>query len=142
MKEKIDKVLDFLYDNLGMVIYVAVWMAMIWFFWEKVSGSDAFGYGLFTLYLIFPICSLVVALYYGLGERKFKFYLPLICGVLEMMIQFCTFDLANRLSVGKWTLPDWTDLQLSLYSLIPALVGLGIGSLIRYIRKTKVVKKK
>ena len=141
MKEKIDKVLDFLYDNLGMVIYVGAWVAMVWYFWAKVSGSDAFGYGLFTLYLIFPICSLAVSLYYGMGERKLKFYLPLVAAVLEVMIQICTFDLSHRLLVGKWDLPDFSDLQLALYSLIPALCGLGIGSLIRYLRMNRRVKR-
>lgn len=142
MKEKIDRALDFLYDNLGMVIYIAAWIVMIWYFWAKVSGSGAFGYGLFTLYLIWPICSLAVALYYGLGERKLKYYLPIVCAVFEVMIQICTFDLSNRLSVGKWDLPDWSDLQLSLYAFIPALLGLGIGSLIRYFKKKLVIKRK
>jgi len=135
MKEKINKILGFLYDNLGMVVYTLIWLGMVLYFWLKVSGTEAFGYTLLTFYFALPIASLAVAVYYGMGEDHIKYFMPLICGAFEVMGGFFTFQFANMISNGRWNTWNMPDLVMGLYALVPALVGLGIGSLIRFIRK-------
>lgn len=141
MKEKISKILGFLYDNIGIVLYTLVWLGLIIYFWLKVSGTEAFGYTLISFYLVMPLASLVVAVYYGAGEDRIRYFIPLICGAFELLGGFFTFEFANMISNGRWNTWNTPDLGMALYTFIPALVGYGIGLLIRFIRK-KVGKQK
>ncbi len=135
MKEKINKILGFLYDNLGIVLYTMVWLGIVSYFWIEVSGTEAFGFTLISFYLVLPLASLAVAVYYGAGEDRIRYYIPLICGVFEVLGGFFTFQFANMVSNGRWNTWNTPDLVMGLYALVPALVGLGIGMLIRFIRK-------
>lgn len=135
MKEKINKILGFLYDNLGIVLYTMVWLGIVSYFWIEVSGTEAFGFTLISFYLVLPLASLAVAVYYGAGEDCIRYYIPLICGVFEVLGGFFTFQFANMISNGRWNTWNTPDLVMGLYALVPALVGLGIGMLIRFIRK-------
>lgn len=135
MKEKINKILGFLYDNLGIVLYTMVWLGIVSYFWIEVSGTEAFGFTLISFYLVLPLASLAVAVYYGAGEDRIRYYIPLICGVFEVLGGFFTFQFANMISNGRWNTWNTPDLVMGLYALVPALVGLGIGMLIRFIRK-------
>lgn len=135
MKEKINKILGFLYDNLGMVLYTLVWLGIIIYFWLEVSGTEAFGFTLLSFYFILPIASFVVAIYYGAGEDRIRYFIPLICGAFEVLGGFFTFEFANVIANGRWNTWNAPDLVMGLYALVPALVGFGIGLLIRFIRK-------
>lgn len=135
MKEKINKILDFLYDNLGLVLYTLVWFGIVIYFWCKVSGTEAFGYTLIAFYFALPLASLAVAVFYGAGEERIKYLIPVICGAFEVLGGFFTFQFANMIANGRWNTWNTPDLVMGLYALVPALVGLGIGSLIRLVRK-------
>lgn len=136
MKEKINKILGFLYDNLGIAIYTLIWLGIVIYFWLKISGPAAIGgYVLISFYFVLPLASFAVAIYYGAGKDRIKYYIPLICGVFEVMGGFVTFQFANIISNGRWNTWNTPDLVMGLYTLVPALVGLGIGSFIRFIRK-------
>ena len=135
MKEKINKILGFLYDNIGIVLYTLFWLGIIIYFWLKVSGTEAFGYTLISFYLALPLASLAVGVYYGAGEDRIRYFIPLVCGVFEVLGGFFTFEFANMISNGRWNTWNTPDLAMGLYTFVPALVGFGIGLLIRFIRK-------
>lgn len=131
-ERKNNKILGFVYDNLGMVLYILVWLGIVIYFWLEVSGTEAFGFTLISFYLVLPLASLAVAVYYGAGEDRIRYFIPLICGAFEVLGGFFTFQCANMVSNGRWNTPD---LVMGLYTFIPALAGLGISLLIRFIRK-------
>lgn len=142
IKEKINKALDFVYDNIGLAAYIVVWLILIITFWVSVRGTEAFGYTVIAFYLIYPVSSIAVGVFYGMGERRIKYILPVICGLLEMLGGFFTFQCANIIANGRWNTWNTPDLQMALYGFIPALFGLAIGVLVRFIRKKIISKRK
>ena len=79
---------------------------------------------------------------YGMLEDSIKYYLPFFFGVMEILGGFLSFQLANIVANGKWNTWNTPDLEMGLYSFVPALQGLVIGLVIRWIRRRMAVKKK
>lgn len=142
MKERIDKIFDVLYEHIGLFFYVLLWIILVGFFWVKLSPGDAFGYSVLTFYLVLPIASLAVGIYYGMKKTRFRYAIPVLCGLFEMFGGFFTFQFKNMISNGRWNSWNTPDLQMSLYGIIPALVGLIIGILLHmFIKKLRKRKK-
>lgn len=134
MKDLLKKYLEILRRHIVLVVYIVLWAVMAGCFWLMETNADAFAYSVIWFYLALPICSFVVAIVYGAGNHSIKYFLPILFGILETLGGFFTFQLANVIANGKWNSWNIPDLQMSLYSLIPALVGLLIGMAVRMIR--------
>jgi len=130
MKERLEK-------NVGLIIYLVVWAALFCWFWlgqRILTGNEAI-YALGAFYVLLPASALVVSVMYGGGGGKFRYIIPIILGLLEMLLGFLTFDLANILSNGKWNLWNNLDWSLCLFSLVPSLLGVAIGEVSKKMKK-------
>lgn len=132
MKKRLEK-------NVGLIIYLAVWAALFCWFWlgQKALAGNEMIYSLVAFYVLLPASALVVSVMYGATDSRIRYIIPIILGILEMLLEFLTFNLANILSSGKanaWNKMDWT---LCLFSLIPALLGVAVGDVSRRIDRKK-----
>ncbi len=95
-------------------ITVAV-IVVLWglFFLE---GSDAMGYGLICFYWLMPVCAFVCTLFASMKKSGFNYFLPLLFGMIGLLLPYL---------VSRST--DWLFFWVDL---IPALVGLAIGTVI------------
>ena len=93
----------------------------LWSFF--ISPSDAMGYALLSLYLILPLSSLVCSLLLGLREHWIKWTAPVLFALLASLLPLLVFGT--------------TDLMYFLVSIVPGIVGLLIGQLIRFVRRRR-----
>ena len=142
MRDFLQRCFNVIWSNIFLAIYIAIWLFIVGDFWFIPTNSAAFGYAVLSFYLILPVCALVVNLVYGMREDSIKYYLPFFFGVMEILGGFLSFQLANIVANGKWNTWNTPDLEMGLYSFVPALQGLVIGLVIRWIRRRMAVKKK
>lgn len=130
MKKNLEK-------NVGLIIYLVVWAALFCWFWmgqKALVGHEAI-YALGAFYVLLPASALVVSVMYGAGGSRIRYIVPVILGLLEVLLGFLTFNLANIISNGKsnpWNDLDWS---LCLFSLVPSLLGVAMGEVSRRIKK-------
>lgn len=141
MKEFLKKCLEILRRHIVLVVYFLIWLIMVGCFWLMETNADAFGYSLIVFYFILPLCSLAAAIIYGVGQSRIKYFLPFVFGILETLGGFFTFQLSNVLYNGKWNSWNVPDLQMCLYSFIPAAVGLLIGFAARMIWRKVIARR-
>lgn len=91
-------------------------------------GSDALGFAFIAFFVIMPIAAFVCALIAGRREHKFKWFLPLIFGVLAFALPQIIFS--------------YTDSTFFTFAFFPALVGVVIGHVSRLLKKRKERKEK
>lgn len=142
MKDLLQRCLGVMRRNIGLVVYFVLWVVIVGGFWFTTTNSDAFGYAVIAFYLVLPVLSFAVSIVYGIGEDTIKYYLPFLFGVMEILGGFLSFQLSNIISNGKWNTWNTPDLEMSLYSFIPAVLGVAIGMLIRLIRRKMASGKK
>ena len=142
MRDFLQRCFDVIWGNIFLAAYIVIWLFLVAYFWFIPSNTDAFGYAVLSFYLALPICAFVVNLVYGMREDSIKYYLPFFFGVMEILGGFLSFQLANIVANGKWNTWNTPDLEMALYSFVPALQGLVIGLLIRWIRNKMAAKKK
>lgn len=142
MRDFLQRCLEVIWRNIFLSVYIAIWLFIVAYFWFISSNTDAFSYAVLSFYLVLPICSFIVNLVYGIKDDSIKYYLPFFFGVMEILGGFLSFQLANIVSNGKWNTWNTPDLEMSLYSFVPALQGLLIGLLIRWIWKRAAAKRK
>jgi len=101
------------------VIVVAL-MALIWG-QIGVSAGGAMSYGIIFLYIAIPISTFLTCLFLSIIGSRLFWSAPFLLCAMPVLFVFITFgDLSSFVAV---------------FSLIPALVGMTIGVLIRKLKK-------
>lgn len=109
--------------HVGEVVVTAalllVWAAGLIEFWVFLDPSQAMGYGIVFLWVVYPLTAFVLSVVVGVQDYwgKAKWALPLAFGVLYAAASYLTFDLAN-----------WLEFQGSLGA--PSLFAVMVGALI------------
>lgn len=113
------------------VFGVSFLVFMVIALWGKffLSDGDEMGFVVLNFYIIMPVLSLIIGFILGFKDLPYKLLYPIVFGLLGIIIPAFIFK-------GSW---DWISL---LFSLVPALVGLGIGSLVNKVQVNKVEVKK
>jgi putative Mn2+ efflux pump MntP len=103
-------------------------MAVIWVCciidWRLLGATDgdALGFSILFFGILMPICSLVLSVWYGYRvQNVLKWLIVIACGFAGVMIV--------AVSTGDFDL--WSNKELGLMSLVPAAVGMLIGSVAR-----------
>lgn len=142
MREFLWKCFEIIRHNIFLVAYAVIWLFIVAYFWFISSNTDAFGFAVLSFYLALPVCAFVVNLVYGMREDSLKYYLPFFFGVMEILGGFLSFQLSNIVSNGKWNTWNTPDLEMALYSFVPAVQGLVVGLIIRWIRRRMASNRK
>jgi len=98
---------------------------LLWGILGSITGNEL-GYSLLSFYLIMPLTSLVIGIIIGIKNGYLKWLYPFVFGIFSLLVP--------RIIFGSWNSFDAIEL---FFSFIPALVGVGIGTLIGKIRKEK-----
>lgn len=121
--------MKFLRKQIGVIIYFLIWVLLVAIFWINMGdSSNAMGFGLLAFWIVLPLSSFVIAFLYGKREGGKKWGIIAIFGVMVILCQSLTFDLANTLSSGKLHIPEW---KLVFLGAIPAFLGMGLGSMLK-----------
>lgn len=110
--------------------YLMIWAAGMVVFHLFLSGSDAMGFALLFLHLLLPLISFFLSVIIGMHhDWGWKWLVPFGFGFMWVMAGYCSFNVANMLSGGRFSLPELS--QIVDGSLIP-LAGMVIGSVVRF----------
>lgn len=112
-------------------VYLGIWAVSLISFWFFNSGSDAMGYSILYLWILFPVTTFVISLI--IGKNNYwggkKWLLTIVFGFLYMLAEYGTFSAANMITFHKIKFPEF--LMIPLGAAI-SLVGMGIGTGIRH----------
>lgn len=108
--------------------YLLIWSVAMIVFWFFTGESDAMGYSLMYLWIILPVTTLVVSFIIGKNNFGRKWAFTLFFGVMYMLAEYGTFEMANNIAFDKLNSPDWGMLVAGA---IISLIGMLVGSLIR-----------
>jgi len=92
-----------------------------------MSSGDEMGYALLSFYLIIPVSSFVIALIISKTGTNLKWMYPVIFGMIGFFIPTLIFH-------GSW---GWFA---GVYVVVPALLGLIIGTVVQKIRARRNAK--
>lgn len=108
-------------------------MSVFWVFHGMVNPML---YAMTTGAVIFPIPSIVISFFIGRYDYwgNFKWISPILFGFSYTFWGACTYDLANTLSAGHL---NPLNLDVIPYGAIFSVVGLIVGSIIRYKKKNR-----
>lgn len=106
-------------------VLLLVWAAGLIEFWAFLDPSQALGYGLVFLWVVYPLTAFVLSVVAGVQDYwgRAKWGMPLVLGVLYAAVPYLTFDLAN-----------WLEFQGSLGA--PSLFAVMVGALISLLGMT------
>ena len=109
------------------VVTAIIWIGSVFDFRIiGASSSDALGMGLLFFYILMPLCALVTSLWYGYKLHKHtKWLIVIILGLLEMFVV--------TTSTGDWDFRYYWS--MGFWTLIPAAIGMAIGSLAERSRR-------
>ena len=130
-------------NKLSMLIlvltYLVIWAISIIVFWFFTSGSDAMGYSLMFLWILLPVTTFVVSLFIGRNNYwgKWKWFSPLVLGVMYMLAEYATFQSSNMIAFDKINAPRW---EMILSGGIISIIGLSIGEIANLCKRKKKVK--
>ncbi|MBQ7874839.1 MAG: helix-turn-helix domain-containing protein [Oscillospiraceae bacterium] len=114
-------------------VYLAVWAFSLLVFWCFIGGSDALGYSLMFIWILIPI--LTFAVYFIIAKNNYyekrKWLLPIVFGIMHMLAEYATFNMANMISFSKINLPNF---ELILIGSIVSFAGIGLGTLFNIIK--------
>jgi len=119
-------------------VYLVIWALGLIEYWFFLDSADALGYSLLFFFLVLPVVTFVLSVAAGFhdywGKLKW-FFVPLALGVMYMLAEYGTFTLENAVvwSQGLYT-PEW---PMILNGAVVSLVGLGIGSAVRTLKKRR-----
>jgi transcriptional regulator with XRE-family HTH domain len=115
------------------ITYVVIWAFSLIVFWLFTSGSDAMAYSLMFLWILLPVTTFIISLLIGKNNYwgKWKWSSALVFGVMYMLAEYGTFNMANMYAFDKVNLPR---LEMLLIGDMISLIGLGIGTLIHKAR--------
>lgn len=117
-------------------VYLAVWAVSLAVFWFFTGPSDAMGYSLMFLWILLPVTTLAVCALIGAGNYwgGGKWLAAPVFGLMYMLSEYGTFTCANMSALGAFMLPDPS---LLLPGTVISLLGLALGSAVRYIKRRK-----
>ena len=128
------------------LVFVAIWAACVALYWvggrvaEILVGDDSAGFTLLYVYAVFylvlpvgeAVCAGLVGAREGLGWRRWL--VPLAFGALYALWGLLTYDVETFLLQGDLVEELLYHGELALEGVVFALVGLGVGSLVRVVR--------
>lgn len=126
----------FLSKLIIVAIYLAIWTASLVCFWvASLIGDDLFamGYAVLVFYIVLPITTLVLSFLIGKNADwgNSKWLMLLFFSVMFMLLPYLTYSLANTLAFGNL---HWPEPYLLFIGIMPALIGMTIGSLIKKLK--------
>lgn len=113
---------------IALLVYLLIWAFAMIVFWFFTDGSDAMGYSLMYLWIILPVTMFVVSIIIGKSCFKGKWAFSLFFGVMYMIAEYGTFEMANNIAFDKLNSPDWGMIAAGA---IISLIGMLAGSLMR-----------
>lgn len=116
--------------------YLAIWAIALIVFWFFTSGSDAMAYSLMFLWVLLPVTTFVTAALIGKHDYwgNYNWFSVIVFGIMYMLAEYATFSTANMVAFGKINAPDF---MMIVYGAVIALVGLGVGKVVRSHRTRK-----
>jgi transcriptional regulator with XRE-family HTH domain len=111
--------------------YLTIWAIALIVFWFFTKGSNAMGYGFVYLWIVLPVTTFIISFLIGRNDYwlKQKWISAIVFGGMYMLAEYATFSAANMVSFNKINIPDFI---MIFYGSIISIIGLGIGSFIRY----------
>lgn len=113
---------------IALLAYLLIWAFAMIVFWFFTDGSDAMGYSLMYLWIILPVTTFVVSIIIGKNNFRRKWAFSLFFGVMYMLAEYGTFEMANNIAFDKLNSPDW---GMIVAGSIISLIGMLVGSLMR-----------
>ena len=112
---------------------LGIWAAALIVYWFFTTPSDAFGYGLFFLYLLLPATIFAFSFIAGKNDfwGRFKWIAAFCCGAMFMLAEYGTYSASYMAFWGKFKEPEW--ILLAAGAAI-SLTGLSFGVLLRRLR--------
>ena len=123
-------------EILIIIAFLIIFSVSLLVFWCFISGSDALGYALVFLYIVFPVTILILSFLIGRRElfgRK-NFYSSIIFGIMYMLAEYLTFNMANMISFNKLNIPHF---ELILIGTAISAFGYIAGKMIKHIIKKR-----
>ena len=121
---------EIIFEHKWISLYVVIWFISLVAFWfGAASNGNEMGFAIFVFYLALPISSFLISLIYGIqtdGRRKWLL-LPFF-GIMAYCLDFLTFELANIIKNGTFSL---TSVGIMAVGLIPSFFGMFDGVLTR-----------
>lgn len=111
-----------LYSGLGILFAL-----LVWGLWGKLSGNimgNEMAFALIIFYFVIPLTAFVITLILSIKGSFWKWIFPLIAYAFTLAISFIMFHHSG-------------DSFSAIISLVPALLGLGIGLLVRSTRNRR-----
>lgn len=123
-------------------IYLLIWTAVVILF-HVISGIgelkawDLIGYVWVAHYLVLPAATLIVSLFIGLEKGKARWVLILFFGTMYMLAWFATVGVGYIEHYDFWTIMELFDFLTFFAGGVFSAVGMGIGTLIQFIKDRK-----
>ena len=118
----------------GISIYVFVWVITVASFWLGL-GQDAMGYSFLAFYAVLPAAGLICPAIMSKDGCSFKGAIigSVLIGFAYSAAQYLTFSLANMILISFSRINPFS-IEAMLGGAATALIGFGIGALIKIIR--------
>ncbi len=118
----------------GFAIYSGIWIVTVLAFWLGL-GQDAMGYSLLAFYAVLPLAGLICPAIMAADGCSFKGAIvsSLIIGFAYSAAQYLTFSLANMINISFSRINPFS-IDAAIGGTLTALIGFGIGGIIRLIR--------
>lgn len=118
----------------GFLIYFAIWFVMVLSFYLGLSQS-AMGYSLLAFYLVLPLAGLICPAIMAADGCSFKGAIigSVVIGFAYSAAQYLTFSLLNMLNHSFSRINPFS-IEAAIGGALTALLGFGIGGIIRLIR--------
>lgn len=113
---------------------LGIFAIAVFAFWTFAGKPDAIGYGVFYVWGLMPLASLVTSLVVGLLNvwGRYGALWPALCAILITLLPSVTFDAAHALHFGSLVAPNLTML---IGGCIVSYIGFAVGIVIRGIKK-------
>lgn len=115
--------------------YLVIWVVCVAVFWLD-GQAEAMGYALLVFWLVLPLTTFVLSVFVGRDEawQALRWLMLLFFGLMYMLADFATFQLANAVAFDK---VNWPELVQMLPGILCAAAGIAVGALARQIKERK-----
>lgn len=122
-------------------VYLVIWSVSVAAFYLTPDDSGM-GYAFIYMWIIMPATTFAVSLVIGKMNYwgKFKWLSPIAFGIMYMLLEYCTFSLANMLAFNKINVPDFSTIPLGIIFSLAGLIPGHILSLEPGTRKKAQIK--
>ena len=121
------------------VLYLGIWAFALIVFWFFISGADAMGYSLVFLWIVLPAATLTVSVLLGTHDHlgQWKWFAPLVFGVMHILAEYATFSTANMI-LNEFSRFNPPQFELLYMGAGISIAGLGIGCMVRRIKNRTI----